>query len=117
MKTKHPSESLGDDAFARQRNVVYPDTVRNEAEGYRYLLSVAKLRRVQRFGAFIVGLLYALFGMSVALASFFLPRLVADGANSRIVGTAAIPLGLVMVGVGLVLAVLGVKLVKRAIAS
>ena len=82
MKPKEPSESLQSDAVSRQRNLVYPDTVLNEAEGYRRLLSTPKLRRVERLGALIVGLLYCLLGMGVALASLLLPRLVA-GFRSR----------------------------------
>ena len=117
MKNKEPAESLHQDVLTRQRNVVYPDTIRNEAEGYRYLLSAPKLRRVQRIGAFIVGLLFALFGTAIVLTSFLLPRLVASEGNSRIGGVATIPLALVMVGTGLVFAALGLRLAKRTLRS
>jgi hypothetical protein len=115
MKAEEPSEALHHDAFARQRNLVYPDTVCNEAAGYRYLLSASKLRRVERLGALIVGLLYSLLGAGVAFASFLLPRLVAGFADSRIVGAMTIPLALVMFGIGFVFAMLGLRLMKRAI--
>lgn len=65
----------------------------------------------------IVGLLYCLLGIGVALASFLLRRLVAGFAESRMAGATTIPLALVMVGIGLVFAVLGFRLVKRSAAS
>ena len=117
MKAKEPAETLHHDVLTRQRNLVYPDTICNEAEGYRHLLSAPRLRRLERLGALIVGLLYSLLGMGVAFASFLLPRLVAGFVDSRLVGAITIPLALAMVGIGLVFAVFGMRLVKRAIGS
>jgi hypothetical protein len=91
MKTEESSDKLQDEAVLRQRNLIYPDTVRNEAEGYRHLLSTRSLSRVERSGSFIIGLLFAALGVGVAFASLVMPRIVGTGYDSRILGVAMIP--------------------------
>lgn len=54
MKSEESSDRLQDEAALRQRNLIYPDTIRNEAEGYRRLLSTRGLSRVERSGSFII---------------------------------------------------------------
>jgi len=106
---------LQHDTLSRQRNIVFPDTVRNEAEGYRHLLSAPKLSTVERVGAFIEGLFGLVLGLGLGIASFFMPRMVANEVDSRTFGAVMIVPALLMMGVALVFAVLGFRLLKRSI--
>jgi hypothetical protein len=115
MKPEERSDRLHDEAMLRQRNLVYPDTIRNESEGYRHLLSTRRMSPVERSGSFIIGVLFAALGIAITFASFVLPRIAGTGSDSRIFGVAMIPFALVMTGVGVVIAALGIRLLKRAL--
>ena len=115
MKRPHdPSEGLHNHASS-QRNLVFPDTVRNEFRGYDRLLHGPKLNTYQKIGVMLIAPIFLLMGLGIVAASIFIPRWAANQVRSAFFGAAMIPLSLVMAGIGIAFAVFGIKLLKRAL--
>ena len=87
-----------DEARASQRNIVFPDTVRNARSADVFLWNGSPdPSLVQRIAAWIFGLAY----MGIALEVFFLAvtRRVKDGFSIDIVILAAMSLSAVLIGI------------------
>lgn len=103
----------------RQRNIVYPDTLRNETRGYRELLNrTAKLTRVQVIAFAILGPAYMLFGLAMVAAALFVPRFARETANSILLAVlVGVPGCVVVAGTGVVLIALGWKMLRRSLSN
>ncbi len=115
MKQNLHSESVREDALLRQSNTVFPDTVLNEARGYRYFLSAPMMTKVQRVGGILVGAVNCLLGIGLVVCSIVAPRMIAEMVNSGWFGIAIIPLMLAFSVLGIVFAVFGFRMVVRAV--
>jgi protein-S-isoprenylcysteine O-methyltransferase Ste14 len=110
-----PSERFNQQVWSSQRNVVFPDTVRNEFRGYDRLLHGPRLKRYQKIGALLLAPIFLLMGVGMVASSIFFPRIAAEEVSSTWFGAAMIPLGLVLACVGLAFAIFGFRLLKRAL--
>jgi hypothetical protein len=98
---KHPHEYFQEDADLRQRNTIWPDTVRNAAKVDGFLWKGSpSATKVQRVGAFIFGILLLLAAAMLVGIAFV------DGY----VGLPSI--GLIVIAVGVIY--LGCRLIRNA---
>jgi hypothetical protein len=71
MKRHHDLDNFIDEAAGRQRNIVFPDTVRNGRSVDAYLWSGSPdAPFVQRIGAWLIGLCLAFAGLSLLSLGF-----------------------------------------------